>query len=194
MKVVERALFRARSESTTTVGVAYAPATDELFVAVRGRGAYRNGVRLSGCIDDGVARTLSDSVVGFEFGYAKTDEGADLMTSAVARLIRHGVQATRSLGSGVLDLCYVASGRLNVVYAGVADKGWKPWDYCAGLVIANESGCTMTHLVPRSGVDLVDDGTGEIRRGYGFNLRSKSVICGVNMNLVEETRRVVLGL
>ena len=178
------------------MGVAYAPATDELYVAVRGRGSYRNGVRLSGTGGGGVAtgRALSDSVVGFEFGYAKSEGDVDLMTGAVRRLLRHGVRATRSLGSGVLDLCYVASGRLDVVYAGVADEGWKPWDYCAGLVVANEAGCTMTHLIPRSGEDLVDGGSGEIRRGYEFNLLTRSVICGVNADLVEETRRVVLGL
>jgi fructose-1,6-bisphosphatase/inositol monophosphatase family enzyme len=181
------------------MGVAFAPATEELYVAVRGRGAYRNGVRLSGTGGGGgravaTRKALSDSVVGFEFGYAKSEEGVDLMTGAVRRLLRHGVRATRSLGSGVLDLCYVASGRLDVVYAGVADEGWKPWDYCAGLVVANEAGCTMTHLIPRSGEDLVDGGSGEIRRGYEFNLLTRSVICGVNADIVEETRRVVLGL
>ena len=176
-------------------GVVYSPATDELYVAVRGMGAYRNGVRISGCAGDKAARTLSDSVVGFEFGYACTEEGGiDRMTNAVGRLLRHGVRATRSLGSGVLDLCYVASGRLDVVYSGLAEEGWKPWDYCAGLVVATEAGCTMTHLLPRSGGDFVDEGTGEIARGYEFNLLTKSVICGVNAELVEETRRVVLGL
>ncbi|KAL3808634.1 hypothetical protein ACHAXA_010149 [Cyclostephanos tholiformis] len=171
----------------------------QLYVAVRRRGAYRNGVHLLGTGGEGgravaTRKALSDSVVGFEFGYAKSEEGVDLMTGAVRRLLQHGVRATRSLGSGVLDRCYVASGRLDVVYAGVADEGWKPWDYCAGLVVANEAGCTMTHLIPRSGEDLVDGGSGEIRRGYEFILLTRSVICGVNADLVEETRRVVLGL
>jgi myo-inositol-1(or 4)-monophosphatase len=179
------------------MGVVYAPATDELYVAVRGRGAYRNGARLVLPSSSGAAaatRTLSDSVVGFEFGYtARAGDGVDLVVGAVARLLRHGVRATRSLGSGVLDLCYVASGRLDVVYAGVADEGWRLWDYCAGLVVAIEAGCAATHLVPRCEGD-VDAGTGETRRGYEFNLLSRSVICGVNAELVEQTRRVVLGL
>ena len=70
------------------------------------------------------------------------------MTGAVRRLLRHGVRATRLLGSGVLDRCYVALGRLDVVYEGMADEGWKRWDYCAGLVVANKAGCMMTHLIP----------------------------------------------
>ena len=176
------------------LGVVYAPATDELYVAVRGFGAYRNGARLlPPPIGSATAKDLSDSVVGFEFGYTRPGEGADLVAGAVARLLRHGVRATRSLGSGVLDLCYVASGRLDVVYAGVADEGWRPWDYCAGIVVANEAGRTVTHLVPRCEGD-VDPGTGETRRGYEFNLLSGSVICGASAELVEQTRRVVLGL
>lgn len=173
------------------MGVVYAPATDELYVAVRGRGAYRNGARLM--LPSTATRDLSDSVVGFEFGYTKSGEGVDLVARGVTRLLRHGVRATRSLGSGVLDLCYVASGRLDVVYAGLADEGWRPWDYCAGLVVANEARCTMTHLLPRCAED-VHPITGETRRGYEFNLLSRSVICGVSEELVEQTRRVVLGL
>ncbi len=175
------------------MGVVYAPATDELYVAVRGRGAYRNGARLTLPSAAAAARDLSDSVVGFEFGYTQSAGGVDLVARAMARLLCHGVRATRSLGSGVLDLCYVASGRLDVVYAGLADEGWRPWDYCAGLVIANESGCTMTHLVPRCAED-VDPITGGPRRGYEFNLLSRSVICGVSEELVEQTWRVILGL
>ena len=41
---------------------------------------------------------------------------------------------------------------------------------------------------------MVDGGSGEIRRGYEFILLTRSVICSVNADLVEETRRVVLGL
>jgi fructose-1,6-bisphosphatase/inositol monophosphatase family enzyme len=34
-----------------------------------------------------------------------------------------GVHSVRIMGSGVLDLCYVACGRLDAVYAGVAGNG-----------------------------------------------------------------------
>ena len=113
------------------------------------------------------------------------------MINSIQRLLEHGVRATRQLGSGVLDLYYVASGRMDVVYTGLSDKGWKPWDYCAGLVIALEAGCEITHLKPRSDDNM--DTNGWLRRGYNFNLYSKSMICGVNGMLVKNTRRVVLG-
>jgi fructose-1,6-bisphosphatase/inositol monophosphatase family enzyme len=42
------------------------------------------------------------------------------------------------IGSGALDLAFVACGRFDAVYSGVAGEGWKPWDYAAGLILAQE--------------------------------------------------------
>lgn len=173
------------------MGVVYAPMTNELYVAVRGKGAYRNGVRLLGCTGEKATKTLSNSVVCFEFGYARTEEGVDNMVNAVRRLLKHGLRTTRTLGSGVLDICYVACGRMDVVYTGMAEEGWKPWDYCAGLVVAMEAGCTMTHLKKRDKND--EDDSGNTRSGYEFNMSSKSMICGVNQHVVEQCIDVVLG-
>lgn len=160
------------------LGVVYAPMTDELYLAVRGCGAYRNGVQI---IPRNVPdKTLLDSVVCFEFGYAREKAAIDTMVEVVKRLMYHGCRTTRSLGSGVLDLCYVATGRIDVVYAGVAGEGWKPWDYCAGHVVAVESGCTMESIAKEHEV------------AKEFNLYSSSVICAVNPRIVEEIRRVIL--
>jgi inositol-phosphate phosphatase/L-galactose 1-phosphate phosphatase len=171
-------------EGKPYMGVVFAPMTNELYIGVQGHGAYRNGVRLLECSGEKATKTLSHSVVNFEFGYARNEEDVDKMAAAVQRLLRHGVRTTRTLGSGVLDLCYVSCGRMDVVYTGIAAEGWKPWDYCAGLVIAVEAGCTMTHLSP-SEMD---------KKGYDFDLYSKNMICGVKSNVVDECRKVVLGL
>lgn len=172
------------------MGVVYAPMTQELYVAVRERGAYRNGMRLSTSTSER-KKTLADSVVCFEFGYERSSEGISSMITPVHLLLQHGVRATRSLGSGVLNLCYIASGRLDLVYAGLASEGWKPWDYCAGLVVATEAGCCMSHLKMENEVDMDEDGN--VKCGYDFNLYSKSMICGVERELVEEARNVILG-
>lgn len=172
------------------MGVVYAPMTNELYIAVRGMGAYRNGIRLLGCTGEKATKTLSNSVVCFEFGYARTEEGVDNMVNAVRRLLKHGVRTTRTLGSGVLDICYVACGRMDVVYTGMAEEGWKPWDYCAGLVVAVEAGCTMTHV--KENEDDMKNGTR--RFGYNFNLYSTNMICGVNCKVVEQCTKTVLGL
>ena len=166
------------------MGVVFAPMTNELYIGVRGHGAYRNGIRLLECSGEKATKTLSNSVVCFEFGYARNVDDVDKMAEAVQRLLHHGVRSTRTLGSGVLDLCYVACGRMDVVYTGMAMEGWKPWDYCAGLVIAVEAGCTMTHLSMSK----------TEKTGYNFNIYSENMICGVNPTVVDQCRKVVMGL
>lgn len=91
------------------LGVVYAPMTDELYVAVIGYGAYRNGVRLR---KQTGTKQLSEAVVGFEFGYARGKENCDKMLAVVGRIMEKGCLTLRSLGSGVLDLVYVATGRM----------------------------------------------------------------------------------
>lgn len=170
------------------MGVAFSPKTQELYLGINGRGAYRNGERICST-DAGSEKILSNSVVCFEFGYARSDQGVDDMVNAVRRILKHGCRSTRSYGSGVLDLCYVASGRLDVVYTGLAEEGWKPWDYCAAMVIAEESGCTIRSL---KGEDFDKDGN--LVPDSSFDIYSKSMICGVNKKVVEECRKVVLDI
>jgi len=83
---------------------------------------------------------------------------------------------------------------LDIVYTGVADEGWKPWDYCAATVVAEEAGCTILSLYGRKeGAEEFDE-KGMVVDGSSFDIYSKSMICGVNRTLVEECRRVVLDL
>jgi fructose-1,6-bisphosphatase/inositol monophosphatase family enzyme len=160
------------ANAVPVLGVVYAPATHEWYVAVKGYGAYRNGLRI---VPKESKTSLINAVVGFEFGYARSADAAEAMVAAVRRILQHGCRSMRCLGTGVLDLCYVATGRLDVVYAGVANEGWKPWDYCAGHVIATESGCVIE----------------SIPSDKPFDLYSDSIICGTSKELVDELRAVI---
>ena len=145
---------------------------------MKGRGAFRNGVPLK--IRSNSKNQLSNSVVCFEFGYVRSPKGIDRMLEAVKRIMIHGCRATRSYGSGALDLCYVATGRIDVVYCGVDEEGWKPWDYCAAVVVVNEAGCSICSLF-----DETNNTNGS------FSIYSKSMICGVNATLVRECMSVI---
>lgn len=147
--------------------------TDELYVGVKGYGSFRNGVRIT----QRTHTKLAEAIVCFEFGYSRLPQQVATMVGAVNCLLHHGVRATRQLGSGVLDLCYVATGRMDAVYAGLAGEGWKPWDYCAGYVIAEEAGCVM---------EAIDQ-----TERKPFDIYSKSHICAVSLELVEEIRQLV---
>jgi len=47
----------------------------------------------------------------------------------------------RRLGSGALDLCYVAAGRLDGCY----EQGFSAWDVAAGILILEEAGGEATN-------------------------------------------------
>jgi len=162
------------------MGVVYAPGTNELYVGVKGCGAYRNGQPI---FQDPKQSTkvVSEAVICNEMGYTRNQKDMDILMGAQTRVMLKGCRAMRQLGSGCLDLCFVASGRLSVVYAGLCDEGWKPWDYAASLVICQEAGCTMETIEPQEtpGCD-------------GFDIYGKSVICGVSKELVGELRSVLL--
>ncbi len=179
--------------SSPVMGVVFSPKTNEMYLGMKGFGAYRNAERIQSTDDESTGKTLSNSVVCFEFGYARTNDGIENMVGAVKRILQHGCRSTRSFGSGVLDLCYVASGRLDVVYTGMAEEGWKPWDYCAAKVIAEEAGCVIRSLKEHNGVPEFDSDN-KVISGTSFDIYSKSMICGVNATVVEECRKVVLGL
>jgi len=51
-------------------------------------------------------------------------------------------QAVRRLGSAALDLCYVASGRLDAFW----EEHIHPWDIAAGALIIQEAGGQVTGM------------------------------------------------
>mmetsp|Transcript_1185 Transcript_1185/g.1877 ORF Transcript_1185/g.1877 Transcript_1185/m.1877 type:complete len:275 (+) Transcript_1185:52-876(+) len=121
------------------VGVVYNPIRNEIFHAVRGCGAFLDDRPIH--VNKGI--TLSQAIVCVEFGYVRTNEGAVTMLEPVRKLLSRSVRTIRMIGSGTLDLCFVACGRLDAVYAGVAGEGWYPWDYAAGGLIAEEAGAKL---------------------------------------------------
>jgi fructose-1,6-bisphosphatase/inositol monophosphatase family enzyme len=161
------------------LGVVHVPATNEWYLAVSGYGAFRNGVPIRMPPPQQRKKVLSQAVVCCEFGYSRKQHEINAMLGAVSRILEHGCRGIRQLGSGVLDLCYVATGRIDVVYAGIVSEGWKPWDYAAGLVICQEAGCIMESICHTPGKD--------------FDLYGKSVICGISRELVDDLRHVLLS-
>jgi fructose-1,6-bisphosphatase/inositol monophosphatase family enzyme len=188
-----------------TVGVIYAPMTNELYIGVKGYGAYRNGIRIlhrseiiRTTTTTKLSLSLKDSVIGFEFGYVRDPKGITKMITTLQNIMLHGCRTVRSLGSGVLDLLYVATGRLDLVYAGVATEGWKPWDYCAASVIVQEAGCIIESLYNDKNDDVVaKDNNSETKTKTTttttFDIYSKSVICAIDQSLIDEFRQHILS-
>ena len=119
------------------IGAVYDPTRKELFSAERGRGAFLNGkpIHVSN------ASTLVESmlVTGFPYDvHTRIPEIVGLFGEFVSR-----ARAVRRLGSAALDLCYIASGRMD----GFWEQDLKPWDIAAGTILVEEAGGKVTDFV-----------------------------------------------
>jgi len=114
-------------------GVVVNPATGDVWSAARGCGATLNGVdlRVSG------AERLSEALVGTGFSYRP--EFRRVQGAVVAGVLPR-VRDVRRIGAAALDLCAVAAGRLDGYY----ERWLNPWDFAAGVLIAQEAGAVVT--------------------------------------------------
>lgn len=106
------------------------PYYKERFLAERGSGATLNGRP----IHVSRARSVSESLLVTGFPYDRRERIDHYLSGWKEMLLRaHGVLR---LGSAALDLCCVASGRLD----GFWEEKLNPWDTAAGWLIVEEAG------------------------------------------------------
>jgi myo-inositol-1(or 4)-monophosphatase len=127
----------AVSGDLAVAAAVYAPISGELFSATLGGGAHLNG-RTLGCTDR--RRPLADSVIATGFTYRRSLRAEQ--AAMVARILPQ-VGDIRRLGSAAIDLCLVASGRVDAY----VEQYLNPWDVAAGLLIASEAGAVATDFV-----------------------------------------------
>ena len=121
-------------EGEIVAGVIYNPATDELYTAEKGKGAFLNDRRLR------VAsrRTLADSVVAIGIP-PRGRLGHKQFLSECGSAMRE-TAGVRSTGAASLDLAWVAAGR----YDAFLERDLKPWDIAAGIILVREAGGVAT--------------------------------------------------
>jgi len=115
------------------LGVVYDPMREETYVAERGGGATLNDEPIRVSDTDESSRALI--ATGFPYDRNKMPEALDLFGRFAA--VTRGM---RRLGSTALDLCYVASRRLDGYY----ERGIWAWDIAAGSLILEEAGGKVT--------------------------------------------------
>ncbi len=124
-----------------TQAVVYDPASNDLFTASRGRGAFLNETR----IRVGKRLHLKPSLIGTGFPFK---EFAHI--DAYLAMLRDMMKSTagvRRAGSAALDLAYVAAGRLD----GFWEIGLAPWDMAAGSLLITEAGGLVGDLEGNEG-------------------------------------------
>lgn len=117
-----------------TVGVIYNPVMNELFLGLKDKVATLNGKDLK----VSSVSTLDKSLLatGFAYDRHKTED----RNYKEFCHITQNTQGVRRGGSAALDLAYVAAGRLD----GYWERGLKPWDIAAGIVLVREAGGNVT--------------------------------------------------
>jgi myo-inositol-1(or 4)-monophosphatase len=104
------------------------PSLEELHIARRGRGAFRNGKPIR------VSATRDYDQACVELGWS-TRVPNDAYLDALKRVLELGVNVRRG-ASGALGLAYVADGRSDAY----AELHMQPWDCLAGLLMVREAG------------------------------------------------------
>ena len=112
------------------MGVIYIPELDEIYSAIKGKGAYKSGeaIKISN------KTTLKASLLSTGFPYDKDKSEIDNLVpfSQIVKKIR----GVRRSGSAAFDLISVANGRID----GLWEFKLKEWDYAAGELLVKEAG------------------------------------------------------
>lgn len=122
------------------VGAVYVPRLDEMYSAERGKGANLNDQPIQ------VSQTLllQDAVLATGFPYDKHISERNNLDNFCA--FTRQVRGIRRFGAAAVDLCFVASGRLD----GYWEEKLQPWDMAAGILIVEEAGGQITNYAGQS--------------------------------------------
>ena len=125
----------AEVDGDAAIGIVHDPLHRDVFTAVRGRGALRNGapIRVSTKVD------LPTALVATGFGY---DPQRRREQAAVLQQVLPQIRDIRRMGAASVDLCAAACGRVDAYY----EQGLAPWDLAAGVLIAEEAGASVGDL------------------------------------------------
>ena len=123
------------AEGRIVLGVVYDPIRQELFEAQAGEGAFLNGERMR----VSRASTLEKALLVTGFAYDQEGRRSNLDHFSRFALRAQGIRRT---GSAAIDLCYVASGRID----GFWELKLFPWDVAAGSLIVTEAGGLVTNF------------------------------------------------
>jgi myo-inositol-1(or 4)-monophosphatase len=125
----------AELDGEVVAGAVVDPLHHDVFDAVRGHGARRNGRPIAPSTETDRSRALV--ATGFGYDRDRRRHQARVLTHVLPH-----VRDLRRMGAAAVDLCSVACGRLDAYY----EYGLALWDHAAGALIATEAGAVVTHL------------------------------------------------
>jgi myo-inositol-1(or 4)-monophosphatase len=124
----------AEVDGVVVAGVVAVPTRGELYTAARGEGAYlvhRDGTTEKLRCNTGVPLERALIATGFGYSAQRRAHQAEVLLGVLPR-----VRDIRRAGSAAVDLCAVATGRVD----GYFERGPHEWDIAAGGLIVREAG------------------------------------------------------
>lgn len=115
-------------------GVVMVPVLEDVYSAIYGEGAYKNGESIL----TSTTQELSRAIFTPNLPSNRAHEIHEIMADLTALMTY--ARSIRRSGSVVLDLCWIAEGCLD----GLWEKNVKHWDLCATSVILGEAGGKIT--------------------------------------------------
>ncbi len=113
------------------LGLIYMPWTDELYIAQKGKGAYRNGKRITVS-----KRPLKEATLIYDSSLRLNKRQ---MLKSLGELADR-VFNVRMFGSTVRSLAYIAEGKADIEI----EFNDKVWDFAAGMLLVEEAGGVAT--------------------------------------------------
>lgn len=132
------------------LGVVSAPRLQEVFVGIKGRGAFCNGQR----IHVSPVKSLEQAIVFVHAAYNRSEACVDASLGIKSELAKIPVHSLRNNGAAALDMCFVAAGRAELYF----EVGIHAWDYAAGTIIVREAGGVVHDTEDTDTFDLMRDG------------------------------------
>jgi len=130
----------AEVDGSVVAGVVAVPRHREVFTAVAGQGSWLHpdgAPAIPLRCNDGVP--LRSALVSTGFGYARARR---VVQGEIVAVVLPQVRDIRRGGSCAVDLCSVATGRMDAYY----ERGVNYWDWAAGGLIAAEAGARVGGL------------------------------------------------
>jgi len=135
-------------EGQLIAGVVYNPATDDMYIAEKGQGAWHNNRRLR----VSPRRNISDSLIACGIPHLGKAEGHPRFKAELAAVMARASNVRR-LGAASIDLALTAAGRFDAYW----ERDLKPWDIAAGIVLLREAGGYVSDL--DGGQDMLEKGS-----------------------------------
>ncbi len=121
-------------DGQVVAGVTHNPVTNDTFWSERGKGAFFNDKRLR----VSARKRIEDCLFATGIPFAGRPGHGQLLKEL--HQVAPRVSGVRRFGSAALDMAWVAAGR----YDGYWERGVKPWDIAAGVLMVAEAGGGVT--------------------------------------------------